>query len=374
MWHWFNSFSQSPAQTLGKGINILLINIAVLAALLGVSEMALSLDLVVHSCVLGACDFTKLWDVQRKAMRFDKELGYVPTENFNSILTPSQEAPYHVTITKDGFRKIPGPPKTGPRILALGASYTFGSQASDEETWTACLENNLDAPVDNAGVTGYGAAQSLKRGEVVLAKSNAYDTVILAVMVDRNLSTFSVEKYSYWHGSSRPAVISVNGHLQYADVPDKEQMEALLDDGHEGRKFLGILYRNSLLASKFMDLLENKENPGDLHSDLEIRHPKAATDEEIMPWVLERFSKLNVKRRVLLLQYQPTSYTSLSETMAERKRLLKAARKYGVYTIDTFDLFRKESPSIFLEYHLSPFGNKAVCNAVTEGLAHYTVK
>src|SRR5262249_1656647 len=53
-------------------------------------------------------------------------------------------------------------------ILAVGDSYTAGSEVGDAETWPAQLEQILGRRVINAGVMGYGVDQSVLNAERLL--------------------------------------------------------------------------------------------------------------------------------------------------------------------------------------------------------------
>jgi hypothetical protein len=56
-------------------------------------------------------------------------------------------------------------PPTGKPILAVGDSFTWGDQVSDDETWPSYLERTLGKRIVNAGVAGYGVDQAVLRAE-----------------------------------------------------------------------------------------------------------------------------------------------------------------------------------------------------------------
>lgn len=53
-------------------------------------------------------------------------------------------------------------------MIAVGDSFTAGSEVADAETWPAQLERLIDGPVINAGVGGYGTDQMILRSESLL--------------------------------------------------------------------------------------------------------------------------------------------------------------------------------------------------------------
>ena len=93
------------------------INILILVLLTLVLEMGLRVAWTVRSCVYKSCDFArvttlKVRDTADKRFRtkvigisrYDENLGYVPTENFNQIINWSGWINKRVTIAEDGFR------------------------------------------------------------------------------------------------------------------------------------------------------------------------------------------------------------------------------------------------------------------------------
>ena len=53
-------------------------------------------------------------------------------------------------------------------VLAVGDSFTAGSETADEDTWPAQLERIIHRPVVNGGVGGYGSDQIVMRAEKLL--------------------------------------------------------------------------------------------------------------------------------------------------------------------------------------------------------------
>src|SRR5262245_5906106 len=53
-------------------------------------------------------------------------------------------------------------------VVAVGDSFTAGSEVADAETWPAQLERLIGRPVINAGVGGYGTDQMILRAESLL--------------------------------------------------------------------------------------------------------------------------------------------------------------------------------------------------------------
>ncbi|MCA9752449.1 MAG: hypothetical protein KC591_09675 [Gemmatimonadetes bacterium] len=82
-----------------------------------------------------------------------------------------------------GLRDDPLGPKTRPRILALGDSFTFGWGVAQGEEWVSVLEEELasrgiEAETINGGVNGYGTESAVARFEEIVDAVNP-DLVLL---------------------------------------------------------------------------------------------------------------------------------------------------------------------------------------------------
>src|SRR5262249_36309535 len=161
---------------------------------LAFGELVLRSAWTIKSCFDLNCDFRrittlKVYDLPILARnigltRFDDRLGYVPREGFDGVINEPEIgwSNVKVTISNDGFRLNNF--EMGPKVtdvLVVGDSFTFGDQVSNSETWPACLERKLNRGVDNGGVMGFGAAQSLLRALLKLGKKN-YSSFVFSVL------------------------------------------------------------------------------------------------------------------------------------------------------------------------------------------------
>lgn len=92
-------------------------------------------------------------------MQHDPDLGWVPR--------PGRHERDGVVVTIDGsHRRVTAPPHaapTGPRVVLVGDSFTFGDEVSDDETWAWHLRAHTGAEVLNLGANGYGLDQAWLR-------------------------------------------------------------------------------------------------------------------------------------------------------------------------------------------------------------------
>src|SRR5262245_25549514 len=98
---------------------------------------------------------------------YDPALGWLPKSNLR--VSPDDEVGSLTTVWQGIRLNRPdaGAPPTGA-ILAVGDSYTFGTDVGDRHSWPAHLEHMLGRPVVNAGVPGFGTDQIVMRAEALL--------------------------------------------------------------------------------------------------------------------------------------------------------------------------------------------------------------
>lgn len=143
------------------------------------------------------------------AVAYDPFLGWVQKSNFRS--------PGFNTISFGIRRNFPHDSETFEpgSILAVGDSFTAGSDVGDQETWPAQLSSLTNIRVINAGIGGYGVDQSVLRAEF-LTPIVKPSLIILGIFEqDIQRSAFS----SY--GAPKPFFLEKNGawHLENSPVP-----------------------------------------------------------------------------------------------------------------------------------------------------------
>jgi len=108
---------------------------------------------------------------------YDETLGWVSKESISEHDVNGTT----ITVYENGIRSN-GNDEVGENsdgegpILAVGDSYTFGYEVSDNETWPAILERLTGREVVNGGVIAYGMDQSLLRAQQLI---EIYDPDIL---------------------------------------------------------------------------------------------------------------------------------------------------------------------------------------------------
>jgi len=388
------SFKSAKLQSLQRWAKIVAVNLSVFLFLLIVVEILLRSVWTVRSCIKSECDFSqiaglKVQKIERATAigftRFDELLGYVPHEGFSAIMNAP---PWHggkLTIRKDGFRSNGSePPPLPADVLVVGDSFTFGDQVSDNETWPACLERKLGRGVDNGGVTGYGTAQALRRASLKLAEKS-YTTVVLSTLVGPVDWNFGRDRLIFRGGTPKPAVIHTKNGIGWSAVPDPNTPGTHFNPLYHGlyHGALYFVYERSEILRLILDRFFPDNNiVGD---QLMIVHPNAVDENEIVDWTLRKFSKLEIKNKMLLLQYGQQGLDT-TEVAERRKLILGIANELSLKVIDTYDVLRnakEKRPQLCVvcrnplplmdelwyldnSYHHTPLGNELVCSYLFE--------
>lgn len=122
----------------------------------------------------------------------------------------------YLTTGEHGVRMSSQVVRALPRnaILAVGDSFTAGSEVDDENSWPAFLERDLEIPVNNAGVGAYGVDQIVLRAETLT------DALEPSILVVSTLSQDTLRNvYSVFGGGAKPYFRLLNGKAVLSNVP-----------------------------------------------------------------------------------------------------------------------------------------------------------
>ncbi len=134
----------------------------IVAGVLSLAALEVGIRLYVQAPILGFQDWRGANATALESSgRYDEVLGWVQPANhvsdgFNTI---------EYGIRKNSSRNEP---LSQGGVLAVGDSYTVGSQVKDEESWPAQVERRAQVRVINAGVGGYGVDQIVLTAERLL--------------------------------------------------------------------------------------------------------------------------------------------------------------------------------------------------------------
>jgi hypothetical protein len=354
-------------------LKVAAINVLVFAGLLIGVEFASRTAITTVSCLKSTCDFKyvgtiTLYDAPLKShsiglSRLDPLLGYVPREGFSETITyPGSGAnSVNVTILENGFRSNDNNNDFGgASILAVGDSMTFGDQVSNSETWPSCLERTLNLRVDNGGVFGYGAAQSLRRA-ILETKKNHYTTVILSVLIDDD---FKRDGMKYRSGFPKPSLIVERDKIVLSDVSDPYEKGTKFNPSGAARLVTFFYQRSVLVNYALTRAFPNFDITG---ARLTMEHPKAAGTTDSVNWVLANFSNIEVERKVLLMQYMhPYQFEEID---AMRAMLTRLAKDLNIQVVDTANVLDGTPADRLWNGHHTPQGNAVVCQYLARALS-----
>lgn len=256
-------------------------------------------------------------------------------------------------------------------VLAVGASFTAGSDVRDEDAWPAQLETLIGEPVVNAGTGGFGADQIVLRAEQLIPIVRP--RIIVADFTRESIVTagFSFRARAKLYFTVENNVLTPHN----LPVPTFDPSGGAWDDV---KSFLGYsLAAHQLMASFFTDFWFSSEKRP---------YVRAGNDEvEASCALIRRLRDETWKqgiRLVLTMQYTYESITSEEKPSNEVLLLQDCVHSMGLSFIDEFDdlkaLLRTDVEKLHSYYvrqdsgpygHKSKLGNLKVAEAVRSALA-----
>jgi hypothetical protein len=158
---------------------------------------------------------TNRWPV----IEYDPVVGWVQKPNM-SFSPESKHSSF--TTGEFGVRMNQAEIRPVPRggILAVGDSFTAGSEVGDAGTWPASLERILGKPVVNAGVGGWAADQIILRAEQLMQDLSPKKIIVALLMQDIAWTQFRVHG-----GGPKPYFLIENGQLIPMNKPVPRAIE-----------------------------------------------------------------------------------------------------------------------------------------------------
>ena len=123
-----------------------------------------------------------LRSVSPRALSEEGDLALHPELGWRMKPYFERDGVHHNSLGFRGKREY-APNRRGPRVLAIGDSFTYGLGVADESTFSAILERIAGIEVLNAGVNGYGVDQASLMWEIEGRRFHP-SSVILGYYVD----------------------------------------------------------------------------------------------------------------------------------------------------------------------------------------------
>lgn len=291
----------------------------------------------------------------------DDLLGYRPQPGFHGT-----DNIWHtmVTIDAEGLRTngAGAGELTGAPVLAVGDSFTFGDQVSDDQTWPAQLEQLLRRPVRNGGVFGYGFDQTVLRAERLL-ETIAADTVVCSLIPDDLKRCELSRRYS-----PKPWFAWVGERLELRGVPVPDTSV----DNELDRQWV----RRALGYSALLDMLFWNACPSWwVGTEREMREHPPGSGLAIGKHLLERLAAACRARGArLLLVLQGAAPEMAAGEPAHAPELLEHGARLGIEVLDLASRFRALAdldPRLDREYfsgHMTAAGNRWVAQQIAAEL------
>jgi hypothetical protein len=210
-------------------------------------------------------------------------------------------------------------------VLAVGDSFTAGSEVRDEESWPAQLERLIGEPVINGAIGGYGTDQIVLRAEQLIPVVRPH-TVILGVLVDdiRRAGFSSL-------GQPKPYFRVVGGRLeQHPPAPPAA-------GPGPGAALLGAVF-HVLGYSAVVNRVMTSRAPFLWHQT--AREGYHRTGEDVVAITCRLLERLQRKARaqgirpILFLQHGGVLILKLDRPYKDAQQVMDCARAAGIEVVD----------------------------------------
>jgi hypothetical protein len=355
-------------------VKIIIVNLLVIVVVFCTLELGYRGAKFVGSCLSKQCDYS-YWALGNKfhrnvdigISRQDAVLGHVPNDGEYFVDWPGL-SPSKVTI-RQGVRVNASfePPADREPTLAVGDSFTFGDEVSDNETWPACLERQWHTRVVNGGVFGYGAAQAVLRAQR-MEHQQKYDRVIWSILIGHDFERDSLVARS---SAPRPAVIADASGVRYASIEDAQRV--LEQTTRHGIAKYAHLFGYFYLTKMAWHHLSPHLLPAGASYDgrWTVRHPHAASRPQLMTFAFDQFAALEAPQKYVLIQYPKESVTVLERKQAtEVETIRRLAAQRNILVVDSLPVLRAEPDreTLYRRHH-TPVGNWIVCRSIVAAVA-----
>jgi hypothetical protein len=300
-------------------------------------------------------------NVLESVMQYDALLGWTPASNTSA---PFNTLEYGIRKNSRDKEAL-----TTGAILAVGDSYTAGSEVLDADTWPAQLEKMLGRRVINAGVMGYGVDQSVLNAERLLPILKP--RIVLVGIYEEDVFRVTYKSYN----APKPYFIEQDGQWRHGNHPvpaaEASDPEPLY------KSLLARLLSAHLVLQRYRGWWFT--GPGMRFEQVSQAPVKTSCH------TLERLHRRLVAEDmvgVVVLQYSAWLYSSGKRRPWYMEQVLGCARQLGYEAVDEFDhvdaIARQSLDRLKQHYvmdgtgsrygHMSAAGNRLVAALIAERL------
>jgi hypothetical protein len=271
-------------------------------------------------------DFSDLRPLRAEAngltpARYDEQLGWTVRANY---LSPGfNTIDYGIRKNSAGAEQI-----SEGGILAVGDSFTAGSEVGDAESWPALLEQKLGVRVFNAGVGGYGTDQTILNAERLIPILKP-KTLLIGILLPDDVQRTGYSEY----GRPKPYFARTEAGFELRNSPVPVSGSARPDTP---------LIKRVLSRSMTFNTLFTRLSPDWWYSDVNgQRYVRTANNPiAVTCHLLERLqSRLTADgiRGIVVAQYGSPTYLGRQARSIEADSVLECARDIGYEVVDEYD-------------------------------------
>jgi lysophospholipase L1-like esterase len=298
--------------------------------------------------------------------KYDPTVGWTIAPNVRS---KSERQSF--TTDELGTRQPSAEPRPLPKggILAVGDSFTAGSEVSDEESWPAILEKMLDIPVVNSAAGAWGSDQIVLQAERMIGIAQPRTIVVSFFWQD-----ILRAEYRIYGGAHKPYFLPSKDTVELRNSPVPHFTGNSREIGNL-RWALGHSYLAFWLAPRV--------GYANWVSSWDLQYKRASPDGtgiEISCQLLRRLKATTDKagiRLLFLMQYGSNDF-DLAAPPAHAARVSMCAQGAAIQTVDPwakmkqmFDRNRQALQNLFVlqkdgktRGHMSESGNRFIATEV----------
>ncbi len=308
-------------------------------------------------------------DLQAGLAVYDPLLGWGMRPNFTSEMS----GPGAVNTIEYGLRRTTSgaEPLEPASILAVGDSFTAGSEVEDQESWPALLEERLGKRVLNAGVGGYGTDQVILRAQQLLPHlmPSVLLVGILAPDDIRRVGYASFGRPKPWFDIQNGALVHHNNPVPEAtDINQIAELRRVL-----AHSFVVHMFAQAVAKDWWFDGLTNQFRRV-------TNNPEAVTCQMLA--MLKAQTDIQGIRSLIVMQHGGWIYARKEPRSSDAVRISACARRAGYEIVDEYEHLQAVAEtsleSLKAHYvmhengtiygHMSAAGNSAIADLIATKL------
>jgi hypothetical protein len=294
-------------------------------------------------------------------IQLDRRFGWIPSPKYNGRRNIFNT---RLTVLEDSTRSNGDngwlPPDC--KIVAVGDSFTFGDEVSDDQSWPAHLERILRCRVVNGGVCAYGVDQSYLRA-LELIETHEPQVLLLSLIYE------DIERagQDIRQGLPKPYFTHEDGRLVLHEIPERVFREA--------RKYtaakptlLRRLLRSSYFVTHLIDRFEPRYWLG--LANHEVGNDPVNVTCQLLQDLERRATAAQIQLFVVTQYYDQ----EIIKSNSQMSKLTNCLRNTPVEVIDTFAAIKSREGSLHTLYfgeltHMTGAGNKVIAETIAAALS-----